>query len=933
MHNYILKSIVFSLLALCSAGAFAQRGILSGKVSDNRNLPVVGATIQEVKTGKSLLTDLHGYFQINLPAGTGYEIKVTAIGHVTKKLNQISIQENRVTTLNITLSNASVELENVVITLPAKTESINSMIRYQKNTPAVAQVLSAEAIGRAPDKDVGDALKRVTGISIQEGKYVNIRGLGDRYNQAMLNGVMLSSTEPDRNTFAFDIFPSAIVENIIINKTFLPEYPGEWAGGLIQVNTKGIPRSDFLNIKLGTSMNTKTIGKNFYRRPGGKLDWLGFDDGSRALPDEFPTKSRFARLNDAQKNAWGKKIASGSWGYEKKSGAFATLGQSLQLNGGFTGKLAGKRVGGVLSLSYSRSRKNLDYKNKSYNIHGNKAEESFNYFNQKSSQDILLGAMGNFSLKLNEHHQFTFRSLFNAHTITHTTLRTGKDYEANSIEGEYVKAFEYGFKSNLFFNTQISGEHNFPSLKTKLKWYGSFGILDQYIPNQRRIQFNKAPGNENAPWLALISNTLSQKTGSIFYSNLSDYLYNAGAGLTHKFKIAGTHQVIKAGYNLQIKDRLYNARPFAISLPSSDPALKQSGLDQIFQPGNFGEDGFQFDEISGIYYRYIANSILHAGYVQLENSVGKFLEVAWGVRYENFDQLVGSKDVLDPRHTHRIAGDFLPAINITAKLNRKTNLRIAAAQTVIRPEFRELTGMAFYDFELGATVVGNPNLLRTKVSHLDLRVEYYPDAGELFTAGVFYKYFDNPIELAFNQSGAGSSSTFNYLDNEGSTAKTYGAEVEFRKQLNFIPSLKNFTLQGNFSYIFNRVSFATKSLNRPMQGQSPYLINAGLEYDSEKTGWSGTLLFNQAGRRILYVGNEAVPAIWEAPRPLLDLQVAKKLWNDRGTITLNVTDLLNRQANFYHDLDGDKLYTKTDALVIQRNYGTGVSLSLSYTLK
>jgi outer membrane receptor protein involved in Fe transport len=224
-------------------------------------------------------------------------------------------------------------------------------------------------------------------------------------------------------------------------------------------------------------------------------------------------------------------------------------------------------------------------------------------------------------------------------------------------------------------------------------------------------------------------------------------------------------------------------------------------------------------------------------------------------------------------------------------------------------------------------------LKRTKVSNLDLRYELYPRAGELVTIGVFYKYFKDPIELYFNQSGAGTSNTFNYINAD--EAKSYGAEVEFRKKLDFASSLKNFTLQGNVSYIYNRVKKENAQLDRPMQGQSPYLINASLQYDLEKIGLNTTLLFNVIGRRILYVGNQDVPSIWEAPRPLSDLQIAKKIIKNKGEVKLNVTDFLNRRAYFYHDLDNNGKYKggTADALSINRKYGTNISLSFSYNIK
>jgi outer membrane receptor protein involved in Fe transport len=273
--------------------------------------------------------------------------------------------------------------------------------------------------------------------------------------------------------------------------------------------------------------------------------------------------------------------------------------------------------------------------------------------------------------------------------------------------------------------------------------------------------------------------------------------------------------------------------------------------------------------------------------------------------------------------------DFLPGLNLTYKVNNKINARITASQTVVRPEFRELSTFQFFDFDLGATVAGNTKLVRTKVSNFDMRFEMYPAAGELFTLGVFYKYFQNPIEAYFNV-GAGGSSTYNFINAE--EANSFGAELEWRKKLDFNQALKNFTVQGNVSYIYNRVTGQRIVLDRPMQGQSPYLLNLGIQYDLDKYGINTTLLFNQIGRRIVYVGGSDQPPIWENPRALLDFQVSKKLMKNKGDFKINISDILNQRAIFYNDLNSNKRYDKgVDAFAINRIYGTNVSFSFGYT--
>lgn len=927
----ILLFFVFSLLML---SGWSQNEKRSGKVVDANNRPIAGATIIIGNSNKGTSTDVDGRFILQASAGN-YEITVSAVGFTSKILSDVDIKKSSVEDLQIVLDKNIKNLQGVTVRSSARRETTNALIQYQKNTYAVAQVISAEAIRRSPDRNTGEALKRVTGLSLQEGRYLVVRGLSDRYNQATLNGVLLSSTEPDRKTFSFDIFPASVVENIIVNKTFIPEYSAEWAGGLVQINTRDIPTKSFLNFQVGLNFNTNTIGKDFYSYKGGKLDWLGLDDGSRALPDAFPLKNQYASLNDISKTQTGQQIATGSWGTNKQTNLLSTIGQNFQINSGFNTTLLKKEVGGAFAITYSRTPRNLSYENKFFTISNEKADPNFDYNNNRYSQDVLWGALANFSIKLNPNNKISLRNILNINSSDYSTLRTGRDFDFNTNGGTRIKSTETGFRNNTFFNTQLSGEHNLSGLNSKFNWFGSFTILDQYIPQQKRLQYNQEGDDINSPYQALLSNTLQQKSGSIYYSNLSDYIYNAGADFSTAYNLFSQKQNIKIGYNLQVKDRLFNARPFAVYLPSNNASLLTLDETKIFAPENFGtaQNQFHIDQNPGIYFRYLANTILNAGYVQMDNNLTDWLRVVWGVRYENFDQLVGATRKSDPRYTYSKKGDLLPAVNATFKVNNKTNIRVAGSQTLVRPEFRELTGTAFYDFELGATIIGNPGLVRTKITNFDLRYEIYPRAGELLTLGAFYKNFKNPIELAFNQTGVGSN-TFNYLPNDAITAKTYGIELELRKKLDFSTSLKRFTALGNISYIYNRVKFDNTTLNRPMQGQSPYVLNAGLQYDIEEQGISTTVLFNQVGRRILYVGNDQVPPVWEAPRPLLDFQIAKKLIKGKGELKLNISDLINKKANFYHDLDNNKkLGVSKDAIALTRRYGTSVGLSFSYSIK
>lgn len=929
----MLRRLSLFFLIIVTGFSFiqAQNAKLTGKVVNTKNEPLSSVSIKISGASGGVATDLEGRFTISLAIGKKYELEFSTVGYESKIISDVEVLAGQVNELNVLLEIKATTVENVTVTArrsSARLETVASSISFQKNTNTVASVISAESIRRSPDKNTGEVLKRTPGASIQEGKFIIVRGLADRYNQAMLNGILLTSTEPDRKTFSFDMIPAQMIDNIVINKAFVPEYPGEWAGGLIQVNTRDIPAKNFFNIQIGTGFNSQTIGKDYYKdAQGGKMDWLGTDDGTRGLPSSYTTKSNFDVLSNADKTAIGKQLRS-NWAPEKTT---APMNLSFQANGGFTTKLFGKGLGGTFGVIYSKTNRFLKLLNRSNVIDENTHDVSvvYNYDDNKYQQDISAGALGSLSLQLNAKNKVTVKSILNINSPNSVTQRQGVDF--SRIED--LKGTEFTFKQNTFFTVQAAGDHVITN-SLKLKWYGAFNILDGYIPDQRRILYSKA-SNSADPYRAIISNSLSQQSGSRIYQSLSDYIYTTGGDLTYNFKWLGQTQAIKGGYMLQIKDRLYDAQLFANYLPLDNDALRQLSPDVIFSPENFGtgtDNKFAFDAIKGNTFRYMANTILNAGFIQFDNQFTKDLRVVWGVRVEDYDQLVGSVKKWDPRHTHEEVRDFLPGLNATVKLNNKTNLRLSGSQTVIRPELRELAFLNLYDFELNASVQGNPFLKRTKVSNLDLRYEIYPKSGEVLTAGIFYKYFQNAIEQIFNGQGGGAS-TFTYQN--AKKANSYGVEIEMRKKLSFSDALKNFTFQANAAYIKSKVKDQTLKLDRSLQGQSPYVLNLGLLYDLEKAGFNATLLFNQIGERIYLVGDAfaGAPDVYEAPRPLLDLQLAKKFMKNKSEIRLSISDLLNQTQYFYQNTNDKKTFQKNaDAYRFTRKFGTTYTITFNYSL-
>ena len=924
LNFYTVRRIIFFIFLLfVSSNLFAQKAKLTGRVTNAKNESLISVTVS-LKGEKNIIskTDVEGRFSFNIDLNKKYSLTLNYIGYkeviVTNIQSSISGEE---LVQDVLMEEVGKKLTDVVVSASRssnKGETVNALIAFQKNTNTVASVISSESIKRSPDRNTAEILKRTPGASIQEGKYIVVRGLADRYNQAMLNGILLTSTEPDRKTFSFDLFPSQIIDNIIINKAFVPELPGEWAGGLIQVNTKDIPNKNFFNMQFSSSYNTISTGKEFLKDKGGKTDWYGIDDGTRSLPNGYTTKSNFDTASIASKTALGKTM-SNNWVPVKTT---ALPNFVLQMNGGFSGSLFGKKIGGMLGANYSRNQRFQDNLNQQNTLENGNFSTIYKYADEKYIQDINMGALVGLSMYINPLNRISYKAIVNIKSNNAYTSRTGNEFS----RGDLMKSSEFRFSQNTFFTNQLNGEHSITKA-LKFNWYGAFNILDSYSPDQRRILYTKSETGID-PYVLNISNSLSQQSGSRIYQNLSDYIYTAGTDVSYKIG----QQTIKAGYLLQIKDRLYDAKLFANFLPIDNSALRKLPAETVFASENFGngtDNKFGFDAIKGRNFRYMANTILNAGYFQFDNKLSEKIRTVWGIRVEDYDQLVGSRKVSDPRHTRSRVTDFLPGLNTTVKLNQTNNLRITASQTVIRPELRELSFLNIFDFELNASVQGNPSLKRTKITNTDIRYEIYPGSGEVFTVGVFYKNFENPIEQIFSE-GAGGASTFSYQN--AKKAITYGMELEARKKLN-----KNFTFQANASLINSRIKDANLKLNRQLQGQSPYLVNLGLLYDVAEKGLNATLLYNQIGERIYLVGDmqagSASPDIYEAPRSLVDFQLSKKLINNKAEIKFTISDILNQQQTFYQNLTSNTRYEKgVDAVRFARKFGSTFGISFNYSL-
>jgi TonB-dependent receptor len=916
----------------------AQTGTITGKVIDAKYAEtLIGCSVKLDDNGAGAITDLDGNYTLrNVAVGT-HKITVNYTGYQPKTIEVIEVKAGETTTLDVPMEEPSgTVISEVVIVAKVQRESMSALTILQKNSPVIADGISAETIRRTPDRTTGDVIRRVSGASIQDGGFAVIRGLTDRYNVALLNGVMLPSTEPDRKAFSFDLFPSSFIDNLLVMKTASADLPGEFAGGAILLNTRDIPENNYVRVSASGGFNTLTTFQEYYATPSGGTDWLGIDDGTRALPASFPaTKADYIALPKDQRIRLSQDFGN-DWAFTRASSARPN--GSFQLSSGYVTRDDRKvKFGATLALSYSNSNRLTSADRADFDLDGKLFE-----FNDETFQNsVLWGGLFNSALQIGSSNKITFSSIYTTNTSNTGIYRTGQRLKDN--DGE-VQATSNEYIQNQLVTYRLGGEHSFGDRNIKLNWGGSVNNTDRNVPSLRRTEYARpftVPGEEPEPFRAFIPpGTGSLDYGGRFYSKLGEQTYNGNIDLTFPFEILGTKQSVKVGGLTQQKDRSFDARVIGTvreRVIGFESQLTTLPIGEIFASENFKEKGFVLDEITNQSDQYDAQSSLNAGFVMFDNKLLDRIRVTWGVRYESFTQKLQSVDYTgQPVDIDRPTNSFLPSMNLTYSLNEKQQLRFSASRTLTRPEFREIAPFSFYDFGLNANIQGNPALVPGSITNFDVRYEFYPGENQMLSASLFYKDFTNPIEFTFSSTGAGSR-TFQFANLK--SARNFGFEAEFRKHLGFIaPGGENFTVFSNLAIIGSDLDLSGVGFydaNRPLQGQSPYVFNAGLTYNAP-FGLSSTVIFNRIGDRVNQVGigdpvtGEGYADIYERHRNLLDLSISQK-FAQRGELKLTFNDLLRPNFIFYQDNNRNQRFDDDVDNVMQSiEVGTTISLSAGW---
>ncbi len=939
----------FNSYAVTSASAQTSQqtnksSSVTGIVRDDKNFPLSGATITVEKSTKATTTSVNGDYVLNLAPGT-YTIIVSSVGFEGKRITEVLIKQNGQTDLNITLTpKKGTSLDNVIVTSSAKKETASSLLRTQKNSASMMDGISAETMRKTPDNNIAQSLARVSGVNVQGGKFVTIRGISDRYNNVQINGSSLPSSEPNRRNFSFDIIPSSLVDNVVVNKTASPDLPGEFTGGLVQVNTKDIPSKNFVELSIGTGINTESTNKDFigFERDKnantGKVnkDRLWFGTGRAFDPvkfyNQYNTNDTLATRATSQKikNRW-----------QFNTYAYTPV-QNYQLSGGLAKRFKNSNsLGAIAAITY---RNDQTYENAEA-----RSPTNFDVINERYKYNTTIGSILNMAYKT-KNHRIAWKNLYNKKYTNQVDDRIGFN---ESQQREKERRFGDVTLQGKLFQTRLEGDHVFGSKNYKVDWYADDIKYTREQPDTRYL-LNKD-----------LSKSLydyefkepSLNNGGVYAAVFEEKRNNAGINFSVPFLIKGEKELVKIGYAFSNRKAEYEntgLRILAKDLNSNlIPNNRYAPYYTLVTPDKFDNGILYYDPVLSSNSKsgdsYTGTQKLHSFYSMLDFKFLKKFRFTGGVRYENnLVDVSTAKYILtnfgsptsDTGAVYK-ENNWLPSTNIIYSLSNKINIRMAYSKTLSRPDFAERAFAEYFEFTDQLFIRGNVGLQLTTVDNYDLRFEYYPSGGEILSFSLFYKDFINAVERDFEVGNP--SSTVSYLNRPRANAK--GFEIDIRKNLAFIAKeskiLKRILASCNFTYLKGQVTTGDSSItqqNRPIQGLAPYIINAGIGYEQRR--WGLNLSFNRSGRKILNAGRDIQNTQLENPRSVLDLQLNAKFFKDKMQVRFNAGDILNqhyiiyshsnKQGLLYDDPKGDAFNPESDFLNYKAKRGVNLSMSISY---
>lgn len=924
-----------AIVALSPRIASAQQtGTLTGTVVDAATgEPVVRATVQVPGTKLGAITNTSGVYTIkNVPVGT-VTVKVSYLGYAPQMITGVTVAAGGPVRQDFSLVAQSLMNDSVVVTARADRQSQSAELIERKRAAAVSDAISAEQIAKAPASDAGDAMRRVTGVSVVGSKYVVVRGLSERYSSTQLNGVNLPSPEPEKKVVPFDMFPSNMISRLTTVKTFTPDNPGDFAGGLVKITTKDYPEAFLLSFSAGSGFNSETRGVDAVTYKGGGSDFFGVDDGTRGLPSGIPAGRRTTPGDQAAL------LSRFSNNVYTPGTSALPLNQSYNLSLGNQYDV-GFPIGFLVSGTYSNS-SNYRAEQEAYPLLSSTNGERdlrYDYDTRFSERSTLWGGLLSLTAQLAPEHKISFKTVYNHSSDDETRVAEG--FYNQSTTG-YIRTTRLRFLERSLMSAQFEGEHQVAGLlNSKIDWRAAISQASRHEPDNRTTTYFRWDDG-----IYRFANNFGSNNGR-FFSELDDNESNLGLDWTIPFSNwSGAGSRLKIGGLGRVRSRDFSARRFVFGTESSNPDLLGQAPEQLFTPENVRNGSITFNDETQKTDSYQAEENIMAGYAMVDLPIAGALRFIGGARFEQWNVELNPINVVTGLAETSLAAkrdqaDILPSANLIYSLSEGMNLRASFSQTLARPEFREMAPFRFDDYR--QSTYGNPSLERTQIRNYDLRWEWFPTGGEVIAVSGFYKSFTNPIEQFYLIGSDVAVEPANAHD-----ATSIGAEFEVRKTLDFLtPSLEGFSFGANLTIVRSEVNFADGELvkifdgvsindyssealtssSRPLQGQSPYVVNVSLGYDNYDWGTGLTLLYNIFGERLAAVGTYGIPDVYEQPRGSLDLTLSQRL--PAGLqLRLSGRNLLDAENLFQQEFADGELVA-----VERYNAGRSISLGVSFSI-
>ncbi|MGM0577448.1 MAG: TonB-dependent receptor domain-containing protein [Myxococcota bacterium] len=851
--------------------------------------PVEGARVYVRGNPAEATTDARGRFLLRLPEGS-WDLTIIHPQFTSRSLNGLQVPvspEGAEESLRVALPPASVQLDEFVVSAPRIEGGTVALLEERRESRAVSDIIGAEQMSRSGDSDAAGALTRVTGVTLVDGKYVYVRGMGDRYSTTLLDGAHLPSPDPTRRVVPLDMFPTDMLESIVVQKSWSPDRPGEFGGGVVSLRTRAFPSEPTASVSLSAGVLTGTTFSEGLAGTDGPTDWLGFDGGHRALSDEVAEASREAPLLETDRFGNGGYTAEQLERFGESLDHDARIEQEtlrpdlgLAATGGTSWEIGPGRGGFLAALTYDNEWTHRDGLVRYYNVGSDGGLEIRSNYDPYVRTTNHVGLNGILSMGWETEEDHALRATTVVNRSTDDIARRYEGYNRD-VDGT-IRISRLRWVERMLVSQQLHGEHTLAAGGPVLGWRYAWSLATGDEPNRRDWRYDYEEGVD-----AWFLSDRPEGNRRVF-SEAEDRVHDAGLDVTIPVELPGAWDLeVKTGAAAAIKRRDVDTRRFTFQdkgpLARDDDVLRLP-IHQVLTPEYIGPDGFQLAETTLGTDRYRGRHDVFAGFGMATVQVPGDVEVAGGVRLEHSIQRIETYDpfAVNPEAVEGgpTTTDVLPSVSARWSFREDMQLRAAVGRTLNRPNLRELSPAVFNSDTGGYMRRGNPDLQPGRLTHVDARWEWYPDRGESVSVGAFFKHLDRPIEDVIVQ-GAQFVATWQNADR----ARNLGVEVEARKGLGFLsPTLRDLYVAGNAAWIWSRVEIGadgSKSVQtnqeRPLQGQSPFVFNLQVGWDDADRGSRVALLYNVFGRRIARVGTAGAPDTYEEPVHRLDLVLSQDL--------------------------------------------------------